>query len=132
MRFADFELDLKERKLRRGDRPVPLTPKVYDILVYLLVNRDRLCLKEELLASIWPDRVVEEANLTQSISVLRKALDENAHGIKHIGTFPGQGYRFLTPVQPDLELLVTGPVEPPPVTMSRLRLLPQRRQDVGF
>jgi Tol biopolymer transport system component/DNA-binding winged helix-turn-helix (wHTH) protein len=101
MRFADFEIDLEERQLRRDGSTVPLTPKVYQILVYLIENRDRLCPKEELLASIWPDRVVEEANLTQSISVLRKALDEGANGVKHIGTFPGKGYRFLTDVQID-------------------------------
>jgi DNA-binding winged helix-turn-helix (wHTH) protein len=129
MRFANFEIDLEERQLRRDGSTIPLTPKVYQILVYLIKNRDRLCPKEELLASIWPDRVVEEANLTQSISVLRKALDEGANGVKHIGTFPGKGYRFLTDVQIDqIPIVAKLPQSSPP---PRLRSHTQRNSDLA-
>lgn len=93
--FESFRVDPGDQKVWLGDAPISLTPKVFQTLVYLIENRDRILTKEELLAAIWPDRIVEEANLTQNISVLRKALGETTVGKKYIATFPGRGYRFL-------------------------------------
>jgi len=94
-RFDTFRVDLAARKLWNGDRPVPLTPKVFHIFQYLFEHRDRIVSKKELFEAVWPDRVVEEANLTQSISVLRKALGETNTATKYVATFPGVGYRFI-------------------------------------
>lgn len=107
-RFDTFRADLAARKLWNGERPVPLTPKVFHIFEHLLRNRDRIVSKKELFEVVWPDRVVEEANLTQSISVLRKALGETT-ATKYVATFPGMGYRFIAEAAEDRG---EPPVEP--------------------
>lgn len=97
-RFGPYSAEAASRRLLQGEEPVPVTPKVFDLLLYLIEHRDRILPKEELLAAVWEGRRVEEANLTQTVSVLRKALGES-EGNKFIGTFPGRGYRFLADVQ---------------------------------
>lgn len=97
-RFDGFTLDTTERTLKRHDDAVPLTPKVFETLVLLVENHVRVVSKDELLSTIWPERFVEESNLTQNISVLRKALGEATSGKKYIATFSGRGYRFLEPI----------------------------------
>jgi len=85
--------------LRDGDGPaVPLTSKAFDTLCYLIEHRQRVVGKDELLASIWPGRVVEENNLTQAIAALRRALGTNAGEHRYIVTVPGRGYRFVAEV----------------------------------
>ena len=74
-RFDAFELDDSARVLRRDDTPVPLTPKAFDVLAYLVMNPGRVITKDELLKAVWLDSFVEEGNLAQHISQLRKALD---------------------------------------------------------
>jgi Tol biopolymer transport system component/DNA-binding winged helix-turn-helix (wHTH) protein len=104
--FGPFRLDPVDRRLWRGTERVNLKPKVLDTLCYLVSNAGRVLPKEEIIAAIWPDRFVSEANLMQNISVLRRALGESETGTKFIGTFQGRGYEFLVPVQahPDTEL----------------------------
>lgn len=92
--FDRFRISLKQQKLWLGSRLVPLTPKVFQTLSCLIEHSDRIVSKDELLASVWPDRVVEESNLMQNISVLRRALGESTSGAKYIATFPGRGYQF--------------------------------------
>src|SRR6516165_1125992 len=77
--FGPFSLDPRERVIFRDGTPVPLTPKVFDTLVYLVRNRGRLLTKDELLTEIWPNTFVEEVNLAVNISALRKAFGER-HG----------------------------------------------------
>jgi Tol biopolymer transport system component/DNA-binding winged helix-turn-helix (wHTH) protein len=96
--FDNYTLNAEERTLRRRDDAIPLTPKVFETLLVLIQNRDHIVSKEELLTSIWPEHFVEESNLTQNVSVLRKALGESANGKKYIATFSGRGYRFVEPV----------------------------------
>ena len=75
-------------------RPVPVTPKAFEIL-FALVRRSRdVVSKEELLKEIWPDSFVEESNLSQNIFLLRKALGDTAENRQYIVTLPGRGYRF--------------------------------------
>ena len=93
-KFGTFEADLVKRELRQSNQLVPLTPKVFQTLAILLQNHQRIVSKHELLSAIWPDCHIEEGNLTQNISVLRKALDETNCATKFIATFPKQGYRF--------------------------------------
>jgi len=76
---------------------VPLTPKAFDVLLLLIQNGGRIATKDELMKAVWPDSFVEESNLTQTIFMVRKALDETADR-RYILTVQGQGYRFLVPV----------------------------------
>ncbi len=83
----------------QGSQSVPLTHRIFDILVYLVQHHDRVVTKEELLRSIWPNVFVEENNLTQSISTLRRILGERKGDNRFIVTVAGHGYRFAAPVR---------------------------------
>jgi TolB-like protein/DNA-binding winged helix-turn-helix (wHTH) protein len=89
-----FALDPRRRTLLRGDSPVLLTPKAFDVLFFLLQNPNRLVHKEELLRAVWGDTFVEDGNLTQYISHLRKALGENSEDARLIVTIARRGYQF--------------------------------------
>ena len=97
-RFSDFALDPARRTLIRADSPVPLTPRAFDVLLYLAQNPNRLVTKEELLQNVWGDTFVEEGNLTQYISHLRKALGDNAEDSRLIVTIARRGYQFAADV----------------------------------
>jgi pimeloyl-ACP methyl ester carboxylesterase len=92
--FGPFQLDVRERALRREGKPLALAPKTFDLLCLLVENAGQALSKEKLLAQMWPDTFVEEANLTQHISLLRKALE----GDVYIETVPKFGYRFAAAV----------------------------------
>src|SRR5438876_367782 len=97
--FGGFRLYPADRQLLRGDRPVPLTPKVFDTLVLLVQSGGRLIEKDEFLARIWPDTVVEEVGLAHNISQLRRALQNELDDSSFIETVPKRGYRFIAPVR---------------------------------
>ena len=97
-RFGPFHLDVRERRLSRGDEVIPLRLKVFDTLLLLVENAGRLVTKQELLDTVWPETTVEENNLNHNVSVLRKALGEKATGQQYIETVPRVGYRFAAPV----------------------------------
>lgn len=104
--FGPFTLDTAERLLARNGQRIPLTPKVFETLVALIEHRGRLVEKEKLMKLVWPDSFVEEANLTNNISTLRRALGEGEGGAIYIETIPRIGYRFSAPVT-ELPHLVT-------------------------
>src|SRR6201984_950221 len=97
-RFGQFVLDPGRRTLTRADSPVSLTPKAFDVLLSLAQNPNRLVTKEELLQAVWGDRFVEEGNLTQYISHLRKALGDNSEDTRLIVTIARKGYQFTANV----------------------------------
>jgi TolB-like protein/Tfp pilus assembly protein PilF len=97
--FGAFRLDTGERLLLRDGEPVPLTPKVFDTLVVLLQKSGHMVGKDELMKEVWADSFVEEGNLTQNISVLRKVLGENFDGRAYIETVTRRGYRFIANVR---------------------------------
>jgi TolB-like protein/DNA-binding winged helix-turn-helix (wHTH) protein len=97
--FGSFRLNAVERLLLREQVPVQLPPKAFDALVVLVENRGRLLGKDELLRKVWPDTFVEESNLAQHISILRKALREGEDGVQYIETVPRHGYRFIAEVR---------------------------------
>jgi DNA-binding winged helix-turn-helix (wHTH) protein len=97
-RFGQFVLDPARRTLSRADSPVSLTPKAFDVLLFLVQNPNRLVTKEELLQAVWGDTVVEEGNLTQYISHLRKALGDDSEDIRLIVTIARKGYQFTARV----------------------------------
>jgi DNA-binding winged helix-turn-helix (wHTH) protein/Tfp pilus assembly protein PilF len=101
--FGPFRLDPQNESLSRGAQPIHLTSKAYSVLRMLVERGDRLVTKDEILESVWPDGFVEPANLTQTIYVLRKALDDR--GGKLIETVPNRGYRLALPVTLDIVAL---------------------------
>lgn len=119
--FGNFRLEVRERRLLRDGRPIPLTTKVFDTLSVLLARSGRLLTKDELMQHIWPDTVVEENNLNHNISVLRRALGEQQRGRRFIETVPRVGYRFVAPVRQSGSAPDTGPLEPPPASATTLR-----------
>ena len=108
--FDNFLVDVEKRQLFRDGEPVTLTPKVFDTLLVFVTNNDRVLEKSELMEHLWADSFVEEANLTQNVSTLRKVLGENRNDHKFLVTVPGRGYRFVAPVRElpdeDTELVV--------------------------
>jgi DNA-binding winged helix-turn-helix (wHTH) protein/Tfp pilus assembly protein PilF len=98
--FGDFRLDaVKRQLLRRGGQTVPLTPRVFDTLLYLVRHPGKVLGKDELMRAVWPDAVVEENNLNQNVSTLRRALGESRGENRYIVTVPGHGYRFAADVK---------------------------------
>lgn len=97
--FGPFLLDPPERRLFRDEAPVPLPPKAFDTLVYLVENPGHLISKDDLMKAVWRDTFVEESNLTLNISILRKALGDSPQEQRFIVTVPGRGYRFNAPVR---------------------------------
>jgi TolB-like protein/DNA-binding winged helix-turn-helix (wHTH) protein/Tfp pilus assembly protein PilF len=95
--FGPFRLDAEQHLLMRGDEPVPLPPKAFETLLLLVRDSGRVLQKKELMESLWPNSFVEEANLTQNIFLLRKALGEDSG--EYIKTVPRVGYRFVAPVR---------------------------------
>jgi DNA-binding winged helix-turn-helix (wHTH) protein/pimeloyl-ACP methyl ester carboxylesterase len=98
-RFGPFHLDVRERRLSRGGKVIPLRLKVFDTLLVLVENAGRLVTKQELLDAVWPETTVEENNLNHNVSVLRKALGEKATSQQYIETVPRVGYRFAASVE---------------------------------
>lgn len=96
--FGSFQLEPTEHLLLRAGQPVSLTPKAFDLLVYLVEHAGRLVTKQELMSALWPNSFVEEANLTFTVSALRKALGDGQDGEQFIQTVPTRGYRFVAPV----------------------------------
>ena len=96
--FGPFRLDVAERLLSRNGEPISLPPKAFETLVVLVENSGRLVTKKELTDRLWPDAFVEEANLANNVSLLRKVLDDDRQDIKYIETVPKWGYRFTAKV----------------------------------
>ena len=98
-RIDDIEVDTAKGSLRRGGEEVHLKPKAYQILVFLIAQRDRLVPKEELLENFWKDTVVGEDVLANSIAEIRRALGDSPRESQYLRTVPRRGYRFVAEVQ---------------------------------
>jgi DNA-binding winged helix-turn-helix (wHTH) protein/Tol biopolymer transport system component len=112
--FGSFRLDSAERLLLREGQPVSLTPKAFDLLVYLVEHAGRLVTKQALMGELWPNTSVEEANLTFTVSALRKALGDGQDGDQFIQTVPTRGYRFVAPVVHKEDWPVSSTSQTPP------------------
>ncbi len=97
--FAGFRLDVAQRTLTRSGEPLALTPKVFETLLFLVQNSGRVLEKDELMKTLWPDSFVEEGNLSQNISILRKTLGDDRNGNGLIQTIPRRGYKFVAAVK---------------------------------
>ena len=107
--FGPFRLDAGERLLLRDGQLLPLTPKAFEVLLALVENRNHIVEKDELMSRVWPDTCVEEVNLANNISVLRKVLGDGAGGERYIQTVPRRGYRFVANVSESLATSVSAP-----------------------
>jgi len=98
--FGDFELDTTRRLLltRPGGQPVEITGRVLDALIYFVERPGQLIEKKALMDALWPNVIVEEGNLSQTIHTLRKVLGEKAGEHRYIATVPGRGYQFVAEV----------------------------------
>lgn len=101
--FGLFRIDTAERQIFRDGQAVPLTPKVFDLLLFLVENRGRTLAKDELMERVWAGTFVEENNLSRNISMLRKVLGDDLHDSRFIKTIPKRGYRFEPEVREFLE-----------------------------
>ena len=97
--FLEHSLDTDRRELRRGNEAVALEPQVFDLLVYLVQNRDRVVNKDELFASIWGGRIVSDSSLTSRINAARKAIGDSGEEQKLIRTIARKGFRFVGEVR---------------------------------
>src|ERR1700675_3590935 len=96
--FGEFQVDATARTLRRETGIVTLNRRAFDVLLYLVQNPGRVLTRDELLKNVWPDTFVDENSLAQSISVLRRALEERPGDNNYVVTLPGRGYQFVSPV----------------------------------
>src|SRR3954464_1558430 len=97
--FGPFRLDPVKRRLLREGEPVPLTPKAFETLLVLVKQSGKTVEKDDLMRRVWPDAVVEENNLNQNITALRKCLGDSRQASQYIATIPGLGYRFVAEVR---------------------------------
>ena len=126
--FKGFRLDGVQRRLLHHGRPVQLKPKIFDLLLYLVERQGQLVAKDELMREVWPNTIVEENNITVSMSILRKILGEDRGGRKFVETVSGRGYRFVAEVREisserpaiDAAVMASGTA----VTQSHLREAP--------
>lgn len=131
-RFDGFEMDPVNRVFTSAGKPIFLHGRTFDLLIYMVRNGGRLLTKEELMNAIWGDAAVEEANLTQGVFLLRKALGANRpDGAKLIVTVPGRGYKFLPEVEEIFGVLRPDgdetPVEAPEVPAIPEKKFQRRR-----
>ncbi len=110
--FKGFRLEAGQRRLLYQGQPVPLKPKILDLLLFLVEMRGQLVVKEDLMREIWPDSIVEENNITVSMSILRKTLGDDQLTHQFIETVPRRGYRFLAEV-------TEVPAEQPAASVAR-------------
>src|ERR1700747_2347318 len=109
--FGPFLLLAEQRLLFEGDRSVRLGNRAFDILVLLIERAGEVVPKEALIARVWPQTFVEEANLKIQVSALRRALGDGQGGHRYVVTVPGRGYNFVAPVRLEESTSRTRPVE---------------------
>ena len=97
--FDDFRVDAGSRLLTKTGEQISLTPKVFDTLLYLVENSGKIIEKDELMSALWTDTIVEENNLSQNISILRRILGEKRGEHRFIATIPGHGFKFVATVK---------------------------------
>jgi TolB-like protein/tetratricopeptide (TPR) repeat protein len=125
-RFEDFALDTDRRELRRGSQRVPMAPQVFDLLEYLIKNRNRVVSKDDLIAAIWDGRIVSESALSTRMNAVRCAIHDTGEGQRLIRTLPRKGVRFVGTVHEAQESRTLISVEVPSEQARRPLALPDR------
>jgi TolB-like protein len=107
--FEDFALDGERRELRRKDKLLPLEPQVFDLLFYLVENRDRVVSKDDVLAAVWDGRLVSESTLTSRMNSVRSAIGDSGGQQRLVRTIPRKGFRFVGDVREVRVGMTNGP-----------------------
>ena len=97
--FENYALDCERRELRAQGAAVPVEPQVFDLLVYLIENRDRVVSKDDLIASVWSGRIVSDLTLDSRINAVRKALGDSGEHQRLVRTIARKGFRFVGEVE---------------------------------
>jgi TolB-like protein len=97
--FENYTLDIDRRELLRGTELVPVAPQVFDLLDYLIQNRERVVSKDDLIGAIWSGRIVSDAALTTRVNAARSAIGDSGEEQRLIKTLPRKGFRFVAPVR---------------------------------
>ena len=108
-RFENHALDIERRELRRGAELIAMEPQVFDLLTYLVQNRDRVVTKDDMIAAIWSGRIVSESTLTSRINAVRKAVGDSGDEQRLIRTIARKGIRFVGEVSETAAQRATGP-----------------------
>jgi len=111
--FEDYALDADRRELVRGTEPIAVEPQVFDLLYYLIRNRDRVVSKDDLLAAVWNRRIVSESALSTRLNAARSVLGDSGEKQRLIRTFPRRGVRFVASVREEQGAGAPAPVESP-------------------
>jgi pimeloyl-ACP methyl ester carboxylesterase/DNA-binding winged helix-turn-helix (wHTH) protein len=123
-RFKDHALDVDRRELRRGSELVAVEPQVFDLLVYLIRNRDRVVSKDDLMEGVWGGRIVSESTLTSRINAARRAIGDSGAEQALLKTIARKGFRFVGDVNDTMPAAAaTAPSEPQTLPL---------RQDIKF
>ncbi|RPI45599.1 MAG: transcriptional regulator, partial [Hyphomicrobiaceae bacterium] len=93
--FEDFALDTERRELRRGDAAVAVEPKVFDLLAYVVENRQRVVSRDDLVSNVWDGRIVSESAIARCINGARNAIGDSGEAQRLIKTLPRKGLRFV-------------------------------------
>ena len=117
--FEGFVLDTDRRELRRGPQLIAIPPQAFDLLEYLIKNRDRVVSKDDLIAAIWTGRIISESALSTRINVVRSAIDDTGEDHRLIRTLPRKGVRFVGIVheshEPETPVAAATTEQPRPV-----------------
>src|SRR6516165_3285420 len=116
-RFEDYVLDTERRELRRGSALLSMEPQVFDVLAFLVRNRDRVVSKDDLLASVWGGRIVSESTLASRINAARRAIGDTGEEQRLIRTIIGKGIRFIGAVQQQADAEPAIPAAAPPLSI---------------
>jgi adenylate cyclase len=116
-RFEDYVLDTGTRDLRHGDAPVAIQPRVFDLLAYLIENRQRVVSKDDLVAAVWDGRIVSDTALFTRINAARTAVGDSGEAQRLIKTLPGKGLRFVGAVREEQSATPAAEAEKPTPTL---------------
>src|SRR6185312_10729413 len=111
--FEDYTFDIERRELHRGADAVSITPQVFDLLDYLIRNRERVVSKDELIGSVWNGRIVSDAALTTRLNAVRAAIGDTGEKQRLIKTLPRKGFRFVGQVREAREIASSNPADAP-------------------
>ena len=112
-RFEEFAFDIDRRELHRGAEVVSITPQVFDLLEYLIRNRERVVSKDELINAVWNGRIVSDAALTTRLNAVRTAIGDTGEEQRLIKTLPRKGFRFVGQVREAREIASSNPADAP-------------------
>jgi DNA-binding winged helix-turn-helix (wHTH) protein len=107
--FGDYLLDTQRYELSCRNQPIKLRPKVFHVLSYLIVHRDRVVSKDELLEQVWPGQFIGDGSLNACLMAVRKAVGDSGQSQHHIQTLHGRGYRFIAAVEAYAEPTLSPP-----------------------